>query len=60
MSASSLSVSYHRFLFYDAFFFFFFFFQCTRIRPVFGQVPVLVIFVLKCSLLKNFHLLLQF
>ena len=25
----------------------------------FGQVPVLVMFVLKCSLLKNFHLLLH-
>ena len=25
----------------------------------FGQVPVLVIFVLKCSLLKNFNLLLH-
>ena len=25
----------------------------------FGQVPVLVIFVVKCSLLKNFHLLLH-
>ena len=26
----------------------------------FGQVPVLVIFVLKCSLLENFNLLLHF